>query len=196
MALLATAISIGLGVPLGLMAGYYRGSVDAAITRAADLLISVPPILLGLIFLAVTPPTVWKSALAVGIVYVPIMVRLTRSVALELTHEEFVVAARARGESDIYILHREILPNAWPPIIVEAALRLTFALLLGSALSFLGLGIQPPSSDWGLMVAEARPLIDTAMWIALAPGLAICATVIAANLVADGLRELLDPRLR
>jgi peptide/nickel transport system permease protein len=101
-----------------------------------------------------------------------------------------------RGDSTRYILFSEILPNAWPPIAVEASLRITFAILLGAALSFVGMGAQPPSSDWGLMVSEARPFVDSAPWIALAPGLAMCLTVIGINLLGDGLRETLDPRMR
>ena len=192
----ATLVSLVIGVPLGLAAGYHGGRIDEAIMRAIDLVISVPPILMGLLLLSLTPPNVWKTAAAVGIIYVPIMARLTRSVTLEIAREEFVLAARARGERLWYILAAEILPNAWPPIIVEAALRVTFAIMLGAALSFLGLGVQPPSSDWGLMIAEARPFIDTAPWVALAPGVVLCITVIAVNLVGDGLREVLDPRLR
>lgn len=192
----ATAVSLAIGVPLGLAAGYYRGRVDEAIMRVIDLLISVPPILMGLLVLSMTPPNPWKTAFAVGIIYVPIMVRLTRSVTLELAAEEFVLAARARGERGWYILGAEILPNAWPPIIVESALRVTFAIMLGAALSFLGLGVQPPASDWGLMIAEARPFIDAAPWVALAPGIVLCVTVIAVNLMGDGLREWLDPRLK
>jgi peptide/nickel transport system permease protein len=163
--------------------------------RAVDVMISVPPVILGLLVLAVTTPDMWKTASAVGLVYVPIMVRLTRGVTLEIVGEEFIEAARARGEYDWYILFSEILPNAWPPIIVEAALRVTFAILLGAALSFLGLGVQPPASDWGLMISEARPFIYSAPWIGVAPGLALCITVIAINLVGDGLRERLDPRM-
>ena len=121
--------------------------------------------------------------------------RVARSVALGLAGEDFVQAARARAESAGYILFLEILPNACPPLIVEASLRVTYAILLGSALSFLGLGAQPPSSDWGLMIAEAREFIDRAPWIALAPGLAMCLLVIGINLFGDGLRERLDPRL-
>ncbi|WP_137391570.1 ABC transporter permease [Rhodoligotrophos defluvii] len=192
---LATAITIAIGVPLGLIAGYKRGWLDGLIMRAMDVLMSFPPIMLGLLVLAVTQPALWKTIIAVGIVYVPGVVRLTRSVTLELAHEEFIEAARARGEHISYILAHEILPNAWPPIVVEASLRVTFAILLGAALSFLGMGAQPPSSDWGLMIAEARPFIDQAPWIALAPGLAMCATVIGINLLGDGLREALDPRM-
>ncbi len=191
----AMAISVIAGVPLGLLAAFHRGFAEAAIMRAVDLLISLPPILLGLLILAVTPPNLWKTIVAVGIVYIPILTRLTRSVALGLLEEDFVQAARARGEGAVSILAREILPNAWPPIIVESGLRVTFAILLGSSLSFLGLGPQPPSSEWGLMIAESRQFIDRAPWMGLAPGLSLCALLIAVNLFGEGLRERLDPRL-
>jgi peptide/nickel transport system permease protein len=191
----ATAISLILGVPIGLFAGYARGWLDEAIMRAMDVLMSFPPILLGLLILAVTPPSLWKAMVAVGFVYVPAIVRLTRSVTLEIAQEEFVDAARARGDGTVYILFREILPNAWPPLAVEGGLRITFAILLGAALSFLGLGAQPPSSDWGLMISDARPYLQTAPWIALAPGIAMSLTVIGINLLGDGLRLVLDPRL-
>jgi peptide/nickel transport system permease protein len=192
----ATLFALSVGVPLGLAAGYFRGWVDELIMRAADVLMAIPAIMLGLLVLAVTPAAPWKTALAVGFVYIPLIARVARSVALGLAAEDFVQAARARAESASYILFHEILPNAWPPLIVEASLRVTYAILLGSALSFLGLGAQPPSSDWGLMIAEAREFIDRAPWIALAPGLAMCLLVIGINLVGDGLRERLDPRLQ
>jgi len=192
----ATSLSLVLGVPLGLIAAFHRGWIEESIMRAVDVMISIPPILLGLLILAVTDPGIWKTIVAVGLVYVPIMTRITRSVALGLLAEEFVEAARARGEGATYILAREILPNAWPPIIVETALRITFAILLGSALSFLGLGPQPPASEWGVMIAESRPFIDQAPWIGLAPGICLCILLISVNLAGEGLRELLDPRLR
>jgi peptide/nickel transport system permease protein len=196
MGLGATAISFILAVPLGLLAGYARGWLDEAIMRVMDVLMSFPPILLGLLILAVTPPNLWKAMVAVGIVYVPAIVRLTRGVTLEIGQEEFIDAARARGDGTAYILFREILPNAWPPLAVEAGLRITFAILLGAALSFLGMGAQPPSSDWGLMISDARPYLDSAPWVVLAPGIAMSITVIGINLLGDGLRLLLDPRLR
>lgn len=196
MGISATAISLAIGVPIGLASGYFRGLVDEVLMRTADVLMAVPPIMLGLLILAVTPPALWKTALAVGIVYVPQIARLARSVTLSLANEDFIQAARARAEGSVHILFREILPNAWPPLIVEASLRVTYAILLGSALSFLGLGAQPPSSDWGLMIAEARSFLDRAPWIALAPGLAMCLLVIGINLLGDGARELLDPRLK
>ncbi len=192
----ATLVSLAVGVPMGLAAGYFRGWIDEALMRLADVLMAVPPIMLGLLVLAVTPPALWKTALAVGFVYIPPIARLARSVTLTLANEEFVQAAKARAESNSYILFREILPNAWPPLIVEASLRVTYAILLGSALSFLGLGAQPPSSDWGLMISEARSFIDRAPWIALAPGFAMCLLVIGINLLGDGARERLDPRLK
>jgi peptide/nickel transport system permease protein len=196
MGLGATLISLVIGVPLGLIAGYRRGPLDETLMRLMDVLLSFPPIMLGLLILAVTQPALWKAVVAIGIVYVPPMVRITRSVTLDLVNEEFIQAAHVRGDTTRYILFSEILPNAWPPIAVEASLRVTFAILLGAALSFVGMGAQPPSSDWGLMVSEARPFVDSAPWIALAPGLAMCITVIGINLTGDGLREAIDPRMR
>jgi len=192
----ATAICLGVGVPLGLLAGYLRGRTDEFIMRAMDVLMSFPPILLGLLILAVTPPSLWKAMAAVGIVYVPAIVRLARSATLEIAQEEFILAARARGDGTAYLLFAEILPNAWPPLAVEAGLRVTFAILLGAALSFLGIGAQPPSSDWGLMISDARPFLEPAPWIALAPGIAMSITVVGINLLGDGLRQILDPELR
>jgi len=192
----AMAISLAVGVPLGLIAAFHRGVTEEVIMRSVDLLIALPPVLLGLLVLAVTPPSLWKTIAAVGLVYVPIMVRLTRAVALGLLEEDFVQAARARGEGAPTILWHEVLPNAWPPIIVECGLRVTFAILLGSALSFLGLGPQPPASEWGLMIAEGRDFLRQAPWVCLAPGLSLCVLLVCVNLVGEGLRERLDPQLR
>lgn len=191
----AMLISLVLGVPLGLLAAFHKGVVQEVIMRSVDLLISLPPVLLGLLILAVTPPGLLKTVAAVGLVYVPILVRLTRAVALGLLEEEFVQAARARGEGALPILWHEILPNAWPPIIVECGLRITFAILLGSALSFLGLGPQPPASEWGLMIADGRAFLVQAPWICLAPGLCLCLLLVSVNMVGEGLRERLDPQL-
>ena len=194
MGVAATALSLLAGVPLGLVAGYKGGRVGEAIMRAMDVLMSFPPILLGILVLAVTPPAQWKAIAAIGIVYVPQVVRLTRAITLELMQEEFITAARLRGESATYILFKEILPNIWPPLAVEASLRVVFAILLGASLSFIGMGAQPPSSDWGLMISEARPFVEQAPWIALCPGFALAIAVIGINLLGDGLRALLDPR--
>jgi peptide/nickel transport system permease protein len=191
----AMLISLVFGVPLGLLAAFHRGVVQEVIMRTVDLLISLPPILLGLLILAVTPPSLIKTILAVGLVYIPILVRLSRAVALGLLEEDFVQAAFARGEGAIAILWHEILPNAWPPIIVECGLRVTFAILLGSALSFLGLGPQPPSSEWGLMIAESREFLTQAPWVGIAPGLCLSVLLVSVNLVGEGLRDCLDPHL-
>ena len=192
----AMLISLFVGAPLGLMAAFHRGVVQEVIMRGTDLLISLPPVLLGLLVLAVTPPGLAKTILAVGLVYIPILIRLTRAVALGLLQEDFVQAALARGEGALPVLWHEILPNAWPPIIVECGLRVTFAILLGSALSFLGLGPQPPSSEWGLMIAEGRDFLTQAPWICLAPGFCLCVLLVSVNLVGEGLRERLDPHHR
>jgi peptide/nickel transport system permease protein len=191
----AMLISLVIGVPLGLLAAFHRGLVETAIMRTVDLLISLPPVLLGLLILAVTPPSLVKTIIAVGLAYIPILARLSRAVGLELLQEDFVQAAYARGEGALAILWHEILPNAWPPIIVECGLRVTFAILLGSALSFLGLGPQPPSSEWGLMIAESREFLTQAPWVGVAPGLCLTVLLVSVNLVGEGLREVLDPHL-
>jgi peptide/nickel transport system permease protein len=191
----AMLISLFCGVPLGLLAAFHRGATEAVIMRAVDLMISLPPILLGLLILAVTPPTLWKTIVAVGLVYIPILARLSRAIGLGLLEEDFVQAAVARGEGALPILWHEILPNAWPPIIVECGLRVTFAILLGSSLSFLGLGPQPPSSEWGLMIAQSREFLTQAPWTGLAPGVCLCVLLVSVNLVGEGLREVLDPHL-
>lgn len=189
-------LSLLLGVPLGLIAGYYRGYVDEIIMRFLDVLISFPPLMLVVMLLAVTDPALWKTVGAIGVLFLPAMARLTRSVTLHLATEEFITAAHARSETMVYILLREILPNAWPMILVETSLRITFAILVGAVLSFLGFGVQPPSADWGLMISQARVFLDEAPWIALAPGIAMAVTVVGINLLGDGLREYLDPRER
>jgi peptide/nickel transport system permease protein len=191
----ASVLSLLIGVPLGLWAGYRGGREDEILMRALDIMMSIPPLLLGLLVLAVTPPALWKTILAIAIITAPSAARIVRSVALGLKGEEFVQAAQARGESGAYIVFREILPNAWSAIIVEGGLRVTFGILLGAALSFLGLGAQPPSSDWGLMISEGRAYITTVPWVSIFPGVAMFVTVIGFNLLGGGLRDALDPRM-
>jgi peptide/nickel transport system permease protein len=191
----ATLISMGVGVPLGLIAGYRRGVTDEVVMRTLDVMLAFPPIMLVLLILAVTRPSMMKTAIAIGILAVAPIARVTRSVTLDLMSGEFIEAARARGERLGYILLRELLPNIWPVLMVEASLRVVFAVLLGAVLSFLGFGVQPPAADWGLMIANGRAFVDTAPWISLAPGIAMSITVIGISLVGDGLREVLDPKL-
>jgi peptide/nickel transport system permease protein len=190
----ATLISMGIGVPLGLIAGYRRGATDELIMRTLDVMLAFPPIMLVLLILAVTPPSLMKTAIAIGVLAVAPIARVTRSVTLDLMSGEFIEAARARGERLHYLLMRELLPNVWPVLMVEASLRVVFAVLLGAVLSFLGFGVQPPAADWGLMISNGRAFVDTAPWISLAPGIAMSITVISISLVGDGLREVLDPK--
>ena len=194
--LIATGISMAIGVPLGLFAGYKPGFASELVMRALDVMMSFPPIMLVLLILAVTPPGLIKTAVAVGILFIPPIARVTRSVALDLMGEDFVEAARSRGERTWYLLCRELLPNVWPVLIVEASLRVVFAILLGAVLSFLGFGVQPPAADWGLMISNGRSFVDDAPWISLAPGLAMSLLVIGVSLLGDGLRQVLDPRVR
>ena len=191
----ATLISMGIGVPLGLIAGYRRGVTDELVMRSLDVMLAFPPIMLVLLILAVTPPSLMKTAIAIGVLAVAPIARVTRSVTLDLMSGEFIEAARARGERLIYLLMRELLPNIWPVLMVEASLRVVFAVLLGAVLSFLGFGVQPPAADWGLMISNGRAFVDAAPWISLAPGIAMSITVIGISLVGDGLREVLDPKL-
>ena len=163
--------------------------------RAVDLLISLPPILFGLLILAVTPPTLWKTIVTVGMVYVPIMTRLTRSVALGLLEEDFVEAARARAEGARPSWRARSCPmpgrrSSWKRPARDVRGPAGFRAVLPWA------GAQPPSSEWGLMIAESRQFIDQAPWIGLAPGLCLCALLVAVNLFGEGLRERLDPQLR
>jgi peptide/nickel transport system permease protein len=190
----ATLVSLLIGVPIGLCAGYYRGLADDLMMRALDVMMSFPPLMLVLLILAVTPPSLLKTAIAIGVLFVPSVARVTRSVTLDLMAGDFITAAKARGERTWYVLARELLPNAWPAIVVEASLRVAFAILLGATLSFLGFGVQPPAADWGLMINNARAFVDAAPWIAITPALAMALTVIAVSLVGDSLREHLDPR--
>ena len=192
----ATAIGLAAGVPLGLLAGYCRGIIDEVLMRTLDVVMSFPALLLVLLIIGVTPPGLAKTALAVGILFVPPIARVTRSVTLDLMTREFIVAARARGEHLSYILWRELLPNTWPAIVVEGSLRVAFAILLGAVLSFLGFGVQPPAADWGLMINNSRDFVEAAPWMAVAPGMATSLTVIAVSVLGDGLREYLDPKLR
>lgn len=189
----ATAIALLLGVPLGLAAGYRRGWVDELAMRGLDVVMSFPSLLFVLLILGVLPVSPLLTATAIGIVFVPHVARLARSVTLDLMSEDFITAAHARGERARYILFRELLPNLWPFIVVEGSLRFAFAILLGAVLSFLGFGVQPPAADWGLMLSNARDFVEDAPWMALAPGFAMSITVIAVSLLGEGLRHHLDP---
>jgi peptide/nickel transport system permease protein len=193
---LAVGIALLVGTTIGLLAGFYGRWVDDVLMRFMDMLFAFPAVLLAIAVLAVRGPGAGNSALAIGIVYVPIFARVTRASVLGVREEVYVRASRSVGASDWRILTRHILPNAAPPIIVQTSISLAFAVLAEAALSFLGLGTQRPNPSWGLMLAEGRGYIDLAWWIAFFPGMAIFVTVLCFNLLGDGLRDVLDPKQR
>jgi peptide/nickel transport system permease protein len=178
---------------LGLFSGFYGRLWDEALMRVLDVLLSFPPLLFALLLLATVGPSPVNLLLVISVLYVPMLARLARSVVLDLRTKEFVEAARVRGERDLAILFREILPNALGPILVEISVRFSYSIFLVASLGFLGLGVQPPSPDWGLQINEARSYFATAPWILLFPAAAISLLVIATNLMTDGLRQVFQP---
>jgi peptide/nickel transport system permease protein len=192
----AVAFALVVGGLAGLLAGFYGRWVDDVLMRSMDVLFAFPAVLLAIAVLAVRGPGAGNTALAIGIVYVPVFARVTRASVLGVREEVYVRASRSVGASDLRLLTRHVLPNAAPPIIVQTSISLAFAVLAEAALSFLGLGTQPPNPSWGLMLAEGRGYIDLAWWLAFFPGMAIFVTVLCFNLLGDGLRDVLDPRQR
>ncbi|HET6521504.1 MAG TPA: ABC transporter permease, partial [Geminicoccaceae bacterium] len=170
------------------------GWIDEALMRLTDIAMSFPSLLLALLVVAVLGPNAVNAVLSIGIVFTPRVARVVRSATLGLRHVQFVEAAEVRGEGSGYVIFREILPNVWPPIIVESCIRMSYAVLLVVSLSYLGLGAQPPAPDWGLMISKERAFLPTAPWVVLAPAAAIVALVVGVNLFGDGLREWLAAR--
>jgi len=187
---IATAISVLLGATLGMIAGYMGGWVDEVISRLFDSLLAIPAMVLALVMLATIGPSAAGIVIVIVLLYTPIITRVIRSATLTVRSLGYVEAARLRGESTLYIIVREILPGILPPLVVEAALRFSYAIFLTASLGFLGLGVQPPSPDWGRMVGEARNNYFQAPWTMLYPALAISILVIGVNLLADGLRRI------
>lgn len=192
LAFCSTALGVIAGVAIGTVAGYHGGRIDDVLMRTMDVLMSFPSLLLAMLILTMVGPATPNIVVGIAVVFTPRVARVARSVVLGLRNLEYVEAARLRGESDLYVMTREILPNALGPIVVDAAIRVSYATLLGASLGFLGLGVQPPEADWGLMVSEARNFILIAPWMVLFPSEAIAALVVGANLFADGLARLLD----
>lgn len=195
-AAVATGVSLVLGVVLGSIAGFAGGKVDALIMRFMDLILAFPSILLAIAIVASLGPGVVNAMMAIAIVRIPAMVRVTRSMVLSLKEEEFVMAGQALGLSDARILFKHILMNCFAPILVIASLNMGTAIVVEATLSFLGLGAQPPIISWGRMLALGRDSIRTAPYITLFPGLAIVFTVLGFNLLGDGMRDAADPQLR
>jgi peptide/nickel transport system permease protein len=194
--LVSVSIAATIGVSFGLLAGYRGSRVDAVIMRIVDLMLAFPGILLALFIIAILGGSLFNLMIAVGIASIPDYVRLTRGMVLSAKEQEFVLAARALGYREANIMFRHILPNVLAPIVVMATLRIAGAIITASALSFLGLGVQPPTPEWGKMLAEGQEFIAYAWWVTFFPGLAIMLTVFSINLLGDGLRDALDPRLR
>jgi peptide/nickel transport system permease protein len=193
---ISVGIALGIGVPIGLLAGYYGGRIDSFLMRLMDILFSIPAIVLAIAILAALGPDIVNAMIAIGVVYTPIFARITRGSVLTLRDAVFVRAARSIGASDGRILGTHILPNVIAPIIVQTSLSLAFAILAEAALSFLGLGVQPPNPAWGRMLSEGRGFFQQAPWMAIFPGIAIFVTVFAFNAFGDGLRDALDPQQR
>jgi peptide/nickel transport system permease protein len=192
---LATLIAVLIAVPIGLLAGYYRGFLDTLVMRLTDALLAFPFLIIAVGLAAILGPSLLNATAAIGIVQAPKLIRITRGEVLSLREENFVQAAIADGASDGSVIFRHILPNAMNVLLVQATVILPFAILAEATLSFLGLGVQPPTPSWGVMLTAAQPYLGTAPWFAIMPGLAILITTLSFNLVGDGLRDVLDPRL-
>lgn len=191
------AVLVGLtgGVFVGVLAAYYGGYVDQILMRFMDIIFCFPAILLAVILMANFGTSVFNAMLAIGIIFIPGFARLTRAITQTVQRQAFLEAAVCLGLPGYKIIFREILPNVLGPLLVEATVAFSYAVLLESALSFLGLGSQPPEPSWGNMINTGRGFIDQAPWISLAPGIALFFTVFIFNLLGDGLRDILDPKL-
>ncbi|HEV2281230.1 MAG TPA: ABC transporter permease [bacterium] len=193
---LAVGVGAAIGVPLGVASGFYRGRTDALIQRGFDIMLSFPGVLLALTLISLLGVGPRNVILSVGIASVPVYVRLVRGVTLSVRELAYVESARAIGLSDARIMLRHVLPNTAAPIIVQSSLQLGVALLTAAGLGFLGIGVTPPTPEWGTMLGEAQTYVLTAWYMGTFPGLAIFAAVMAFNLFGDGLRDALDPRMK
>ena len=198
--LMVSVISVSLafffGTLIGAISGYKKGWIDNIVMRIMDIILSFPYILLAIVIVAYLGPSLKNAMIAIGITYVPRFARIVRGSVLEECEKDYVTAARAIGASEFRIIFLAILPNCMGPLIVQTTLNFASAILDAAALSFLGLGAQPPTPEWGAMIAQSRSLILRASWVMTLPGLAILFAVLGFNLLGDGLRDALDPRMR
>ena len=192
----SVSIALALGIPIGLTAGYVGGWLDALISRITDAMLACPFLILAIALAAFLGPSLTNAMIAIGISATPIFIRLTRAQTLQVKVEDYVEAARAVGNSQLRIALRHVLPNVVPPLIVQATLAIAAAVIAEAALSFLGLGQQPPAPSWGSMLNTAKNYIDNAPWMAVWPGLSIFLLVLSFNLLGDGLRDAFDPKSR
>jgi dipeptide transport system permease protein len=193
---IVVSISLVVGVVLGLAAGYFRGKVDTFIMRIMDVVLAFPSLLLALVLVAILGPSLINAMIAIAIVQQPHYVRLTRAAVMTEMTKDYVTASRIIGVKTLRLMFITVLPNCMAPLIVQAALSFSTAILDAAALGFLGLGAQPPAPEWGTMLAEAREFILRAWWVVTFPGVAILTTVLAINVMGDGLRDALDPKLK
>jgi dipeptide transport system permease protein len=194
--LVVVTLALVTGIFVGLLAGYCGGWVDAAIMRVMDIILAFPSLLLALVLVAIIGPGLFNAMLAIAVVLQPHFARLTRGAVMAEKNREYVMAASVAGAGHLRLMFRTILPNCLGPLIVQATLSFSNAILDAAALGFLGMGAQPPTPEWGTMLAEAREFIQSAWWVVTMPGLAILVTVLAINLIGDGLRDTLDPKLK
>lgn len=190
----AVGIGVTVGVTVGAVAGLHGGWLDEVLMRFIDGLYAFPALLMALLVISVLGPGLFNTMIAIGIAFVPVFARLTRASFLSLREQEFVEAARALGATDLGLIRRHLLPNAMAPIIVQATVSFAIAVLAEAALSYLGLGTQPPYPSWGRMLSEAQRFLFHSQWFAIFPGLSIGLTVLGFNLLGDGLRDVLDPQ--
>ena len=195
-AVVSVAFALGVGVTIGVLAGYLGSWVDVILMRMVDVLFAFPVILLALAIITILGPGVWTTTVAVGVVYTPIFARVCRASTMSVSVEPFVQVSRTMGTGHGFILVRHVLPNISGPIVVQASVSLAFAILSEATLSFLGLGIQPPQPSWGRMIFDAQSFLYQAWWMSVFPGAAIFVTVLGFNLLGDGLRDVIDPRQR
>lgn len=188
-------IALLVGTAIGVVSGYYGGWVDEVLMRIMDAIMSFPAILLALTVVVVIGPDLNNVIVTLAFVYTPYIARVGRSAALSASNEPYVEAAVARGEGNGYIVFREVLPNCLAPLLVQGSINIAFAMLLEASLSFLGLGTQPPTPSWGLMINIGRGFMQQAPWMILFPGLAIALAVVGFNMLGDGLRDVLDPKV-
>ncbi len=191
---ISVSIALLLGVPVGLLAGYRGGWVDAVISRFTDAMLACPFLILAIAMAAFLGPSLSNAMIAIGVTAMPIFIRLTRGQVISVKVEDYVEAARSVGNTPFQIAFRHILPNIAPQLLVQATLTIATAIIAEAALSFLGLGQQPPQPSWGSMLNSAQRFLSNAPWMAIFPGLAIFVTVLSFNLLGDGLRDALDPR--
>ena len=194
--LAVVAVSVLVGTVLGLTAGYFRGLFEIAVMRVMDIILTLPSLLLAIVIVAILGPGLMNAMIAVAIVVLPHYVRITRAAVILEASRDYVTAARMNGAGHLRLMFIEILPNCTAPLIVQASLGVSTAILDAAALGFLGLGAQPPSPEWGTMLADAREFVLRAWWVVTFPGLMILIAVLAFNLLGDGLRDALDPKLK